>query len=455
MNIFKILYNELKGRLDPSPDKENESTVIENVRSAVEFRGVTLWILIFAVLIASVGLNIDSTHMIFGAMLISPLMGPIIGTGLAVGINDAELMKRSLRNLLTASLFATVAATIYFWVSPLGEAQSQLLARTSPTMYDVIVAFIGGASGFLALSSTGNRIQVIVGVAISTALLPPLCTVGFCLATGRWLLALGALYLFFINSVFIAVSTYLGVRILKFSPKVFADKQHEKKVKRMLIAISAITLLPSLVLTYNIVQKTIYMQNADNFIAQELHFQGAHIIEKQIDYPRRTIEAVYIGNHIPTALIDNIRNRLPQYHLDGTHIQIIQDGERRDSLMLSTLRTNIAQEMFHSRDSMARVQQQLIASMRDSLDALYRYATLDKHLLYEGSTLFPAIKGIAIGYLWSSSIDTIGIDEKTSTFTRITLSHPIDNNARKRLTNWVRRRTNTPAMIVDFYDESN
>ncbi len=453
MNILKSLYSELKGRLDPSPDKENESTVIENVRRAVEFRGVTLWILIFAVLIASIGLSIDSTHMIFGAMLISPLMGPIIGIGLAVGINDAELMKRSLRNLLTASLFAIVAATLYFWASPLGEAQSQLLARTSPTMYDVIVAFIGGASGFLALSSTGNRIQVIVGVAISTALLPPLCTVGFCLATGRWLQAAGALYLFFINSVFIAVSTYLGVRILRFSPKVFADKQHEKRVKRMLIALSAITLLPSLVLTYNIVRKTLYMQNADNFIAEELHFQGAHIIEKQINYPERKIEAVYIGNHIPAALIENIRRRLPQYHLEGTRLDIIQDGARRDSLMLSTLRTNIAQDILHSRDSAVRYQQRLIASMRDSLDALYRYAALDTLLLNEGNALLPAIKGVATGCLWSSSLDSTRTDQRFTAFTRITLAHPIDSGTRTRLTNWVRRRTGTPGILVYFYND--
>ncbi|MBP3613932.1 MAG: TIGR00341 family protein [Bacteroidaceae bacterium] len=450
MNVAKILYNELKERLDPTPDKENESTVIDNVRRAVEFRGVTLWILIFAVLIASIGLNIDSVHMIFGAMLISPLMGPIIGTGLAVGINDMELMKRSLRNLFTASLFAVFAATIYFWISPLNEAQSELLSRTSPTMYDVIVAFIGGAAGFLALSSTGNRIQVIVGVAISTALLPPLCTVGFCIATGRWLLALGALYLFFINSVFIAISTYLGARILKFSPKAFADKQHEHKVKRMLIIISAVTLLPSVVLTYNIVRKTIYTQNAENFITQELHFNGAHIIEKQVNYTHRTIQAVYIGNHIPQAVINNVRSRLPQYHLQGTHLDILQDGERRDSIMLSSLRANIARDIYRRNDSTARLIQQ-ISALRDSLDAVNRFGELDRAILEEAHTLFPHINSVTLGYQWSSTIDST--KSISGTFARVTTNESIDKESLRRLTHWLRQRTNQPQIQIQIEEK--
>ena len=447
MNVVKILYNELKERLDLTPDKENESTVIDNVRCAVEFRGVTLWILIFAVQIASIGLNIDSAHMIFGAMLISPLMGPIIGTGLAVGINDMELMKRSLRNLFTASLFAVFAATIYFWISPLSEAQSELLSRTSPTMYDVIVAFIGGAAGFLALSSTGNRIQVIVGVAISTALLPPLCTVGFCIATGRWLLAFGALYLFFINSVFIAISTYLGARILKFSPKVFADKQHERNVKRMLIIISTITLLPSVVLTYNIVRKSIYTQNAENFIAQELHFSGAHIIEKQVDYAHRTIQAVYIGNHIPQAVLENVRNQLPQYHLEGTRLDILQDGERRDSIIISSLQAKIARDIYKRNDSTVYLTRE-IKKYRDSLDTVNRFKDLDRRILEEAHTLFPQIQSVALGYQWSSDINSS--KSTFDTFARVTTNENIDKEALRRLTHWLKQRTEAPEMQVEI-----
>lgn len=333
MNIFRYLFDEISKHLNITNDKENEQTVIANIRHNVEFSGVNLWILIFAILIASIGLNIDSTPVIIGAMLISPIMGPIIGTGLAVGINDMELMKRSLRNLLIATLFAIIAAAVYFWISPINEARSELLARTSPTLYDVLIAFIGGSTGFLAMSTTGNHTQVIIGVAISTALLPPLCTVGFGVATGDWWYALGALYLFFINSVFIAISTFISVRVFKFSRKEFTDKKREKKVRQSLIAISIIALCPSVILTYNIVRKTIFIENAERFIDSELKFPGTQIIDTNISYSPPFIQAIFIGRYIPPTLIDSVEKRLPEYHLLGTKLMILQEGSH-DSIII-------------------------------------------------------------------------------------------------------------------------
>ncbi|MBR2301342.1 MAG: TIGR00341 family protein, partial [Bacteroidaceae bacterium] len=335
MQFFKYIFRQLKTRLDITPEKVDEATVIDNVRRAVMFRGVNLWILIFAVIIASVGLNIDSTPIIIGAMLISPLMGPIIGTGLAVGINDMELMKRSIRNLFVAALFAVFAAMIYFFISPLNEAQSELLARTSPTLYDVLIAFVGGIAGFLALSTQGNHIQVIIGVAISTALLPPLCTVGFGLATGQWLYALGAFYLFFINSVFIAIATFLSARLMRFSQKEFADKEHERKVRRMLIGLSLLALLPSFYLTYRIVGNTLYEENASDFVVSELNFPGTQLVSKQIEPRQRTIIAIIAGKYIPQQFIEQAKEKLPQYHLAGTRLLVMQ-GAGRDSTMLSS-----------------------------------------------------------------------------------------------------------------------
>ena len=195
------------------PDKEDEHAVIEQVKGGTQFRGTNLWILIFAILIASLGLNVNSTAVIIGAMLISPLMGPIIGMGLSVGISDFEMLKQSLKNYGVATLISVATATLYFWISPLSEAQSELLARTSPTLYDVLIAFCGGAAGVLALT-TKSKGQVIPGVAIATALMPPLCTAGYGLATGQWTYFFGAFYLFFINTVFIATATFFGCQIL-------------------------------------------------------------------------------------------------------------------------------------------------------------------------------------------------------------------------------------------------
>lgn len=451
MNVVRELYGKLRNHLNIVPDKENEQKVIDNVRHAVEFRGVNLWILIFAVLIASIGLNIDSTPIIIGAMLISPLMGPIIGTGLAVGINDMELMKRSIRNLLVASLFAILAATVYFWISPLNEAQSELLARTSPTLYDVIIAIIGGAAGFLALSTTGNHIQVIVGVAISTALLPPLCTVGFGIATGNWLYGLGALYLFFINSVFIAISTFLSVRLFKFTPKFFSDKLHERHVRRSLIIISVITLLPSVVLTYTIVRKTIYMQNANRFIVQELDFPGTQIIEKNINYENRTIEAVFIGQYIPEMLIKDVEKRLSEYHLVNTRLNLLQDGESHDSIMLSSLRGDIIKELYKRSEERSLQQQIKIDSLKNIISEMYRYNKLDSLIFDEIRILFPQIVTLSMGHMWERAIENKNVESYI--LANVISGKRIDENIEKQISEWLKQRTGERYMRIKYIYE--
>lgn len=449
MQFFKYLFSQLKKRLDITPEKVDEATVIENVRRAVEFRGVNLWILIFAVIIASVGLNIDSTPIIIGAMLISPLMGPIIGTGLAVGINDMELMKRSIRNLFVAALFAVLAAMIYFFISPLNEAQSELLARTSPTLYDVLIAFVGGTAGFLALSTQGNHIQVIIGVAISTALMPPLCTVGFGLATGQWLYALGAFYLFFINSVFIAIATFLSTRLMRFSQKVFADKEHERKVRRMLIGLSLLTLLPSFYLTYRIVGNTLYIENADDFVASELNFPGTQLVGKQIEPQQRTIMAVIVGKYVPQQLVEQAREKLPQYHLAGTNLLVMQ-GANRDSTMLSSIRGDIIKELYQKNEAYIGILQARVDSLQSRLSDALRYERIDTMLYNETRILFPQVESLALGKLWSA-----GSKDYTSyPFIRIMHSIYLSDEDRERLCAWLRQRVGEPNAQFEFFERN-
>lgn len=209
MKRLRAMWRGVRVYFNIMPDKEDERQIVAQISSGVSFRGANLWVLIFAIFIASLGLNVNSPAVIIGAMLISPLMGPIIGMGLAVGINDVELLKRSARNFGVATLISVLTATVYFLLTPLGDARSELLARTSPTLYDVLIATCGGAAGIIALCTKGKG-NVIPGVAIATALMPPLCTAGYGLATGHWLYFLGAFYLFFINTVFISLATYVG-----------------------------------------------------------------------------------------------------------------------------------------------------------------------------------------------------------------------------------------------------
>ena len=214
------LMEQIRFYFNLMPDKEDEQEVIRQISQGVSFRGANLWVLIFAIFIASLGLNVNSPAVIIGAMLISPLMGPIIGMGTAVGINDVDLLRRAARNFGIATLISVLTATIYFLITPLSDAHSELLARTAPTLYDVLIATCGGAAGVIALCTKGKG-NVIPGVAIATALMPPLCTAGYGLATGHFLYFLGAFYLFFINTVFISLATYVGVRTLRYARKEF------------------------------------------------------------------------------------------------------------------------------------------------------------------------------------------------------------------------------------------
>lgn len=440
MNILKHLLHKLGEHLNITPDKENEQTVIANIRRNVEFRGVNLWILIFAVLIASIGLNIDSTPVIIGAMLISPIMGPIIGTGLSVGINDMELMKRSLRNLLVAAVFAIVAAAIYFWISPINEGQSELLARTSPTLYDVMIAFIGGAAGFLAMSTTGNHIQVIIGVAISTALMPPLCTVGFGIATGKWLYAIGALYLFFINSVFIAISTFISVRFFKFAKKEFTNKLRERHVRRSLIIISITALCPSVILTYNIVRKTIFTENAQKFIENELKFPDTEIINSKIDYDSRSIEIVFIGRYIPPMSIETAEEKLSYYHLDGTTLNIMQDGEKRDNIPTGSMQNRFINYIYKKSESREIELKDQIDSLQNIISGIYGYEKLDSAAYKEINVLFPNVKRLTLGYAW-----TIGYEQEKVvqyTFALIEIAGEQTAIEKSRIEEWIKQRTN-------------
>ena len=214
------------------PDKNSKIDVITQITNGINFQGANLWILICAIFIASLGLNVNSTAVIIGAMLISPLMGPIIGMGLAIGIADLDLFKQSIKNYLLSTFISVVTATIYFTLSPITDAQSELLARTSPTLYDVLIALFGGAAGFLAISTKGRN-NVLPGVAIATALMPPLCTAGYGLAVQNTTYFFGAFYLYFINTVFITFTTCLGVRLLRFNRKKFVNpsKQEERTKK--------------------------------------------------------------------------------------------------------------------------------------------------------------------------------------------------------------------------------
>ena len=251
-SFLKRTYQKIRDISNLHDDTNIEAT-IASITKDIEFKGANVWILFLAVIVASVGLNVNSTAVIIGAMLISPLMGPINGVGLAIGIDDNMLLHTSLRNLLIMVVISLTASTTYFIVSPLSDAQSELLARTTPTIFDVLIAFFGGMAGIVAASRKEGKITIISGVAIATALMPPLCTAGYGLATGQFSYFFGAFYLFFINSFFIALATFIVVRYLHFPVKEIVDPVKRRVQRRNITIFSVLMIVPSVYMAWNVV----------------------------------------------------------------------------------------------------------------------------------------------------------------------------------------------------------
>lgn len=354
-DIYTSIKNFISYRFNLQEDSEEQAETVESIKKNVEFRGANLWTLIFAIFVACIGLNVNSTAVIIGAMLISPLMGPIMGIGLGIGTNDFELVKKGLRNLTIATIISIIASSLYFTLTPLHEAQSELLARTSPSVWDVFIAALGGLAGIVA-ATRKEKSNVIPGVAIATALMPPLCTAGFGIATGNLYFFLGAIYLYFINSVFICVATFLIVRYLKFHKKDFGDKVYEKKVSRYILMIVLLTAAPSVYLAYRIVDKSIFESNAARFVHQELNYKDTQVISKSFKYNRKgsEIDLLLLGNELSSGQLDSLSNKLKGYQLKGTKLVIRQGLNAKNEIDLSQIKASILEDVFKSNSAQVK-----------------------------------------------------------------------------------------------------
>ena len=435
--LLKKFFDEY---LDLNRSKEDEQITVESIRNGVEFKGTNLWVLIFATFIASLGLNVNSTAVIIGAMLISPLMGPIMGVGLSVGLNDFELMKRSLKSYLVATLFSVTTATIYFSFTPLDEVQSELLARTSPTIYDVFIALVGGLAGIVALS-TKEKGNVIPGVAIATALMPPLCTAGFGLATGNLLYFLGAFYLYFINSVFISLATFIGVRVMHFQRKEFVDKAREKMVKNYIIGIALATMCPAIYLTYNIVRETFYQSAANRFITAELQFPESQILSRDISYDKREIKVVLVGKEIPEDQIVAVREKLSTYHLEKTKLTVFQGVGNNGLTDISNIKSLVMEDFYKNSEQQLLTQRAELDSLRQTLASFSGSNWVNEKMGQEMKVLFPEIKTLSVSKSLQLAVDSAQID--TLTFAIVSCRKQPSEQEEKKIVEWLKARTAT------------
>lgn len=371
-------------------EKEEYESVITTIDNGVVFRGTNLWILIFAIFVASLGLNVNSTAVIIGAMLISPLMGPIMGIGLGMGINDIALLRKAMYNFTVATGVALITSTIFFLVSPLRDAHSELLARTSPNIYDVLIALFGGLAGILATSSK-QKGNVIPGVAIATALMPPLCTAGYGLATLQFNFFLGAFYLFIINTVFIALATFVMVRFLHFPEKDLHNAKLTKRAHRIVWGIVLLTLLPSIYFGYDMVQQDKFNKNAARFIQYEAHFPNDYLLSKKTDAKTKSILLVFGGKEISAEEKSNLTDKLKRYGLGDATLEI-----KQGFAYLSENNDGDKDEKYKMISSALEDKDKEQKLLQLKLDSIYKHQQISKQVYAELKVQYPSLKKIII-----------------------------------------------------------
>lgn len=442
LEILINIKNYITELFDLRKSKDNEELTVVSIRNGVIFKGTNLWVLIFAIFIASLGLNVNSTAVIIGAMLISPLMGPIMGFGLAVGISDFELLKQSFRSYLLTTFISVVTSTLYFSLTPLNEVQSELLARTTPNIYDVLIALFGGLAGIIALS-TKDKGNVIPGAAIATALMPPLCTAGFGLATGNIFYFLGAFYLYFINSVFISLATFLGVRFMHFKQKAFVDKQREKMVKKYIIILVLVTICPAFYLTYDIVKSTFYEASANSFITKEFDFEHTQVISKKISYDEKEIRVVLVGNELTQPEIDKVHTSLKHYKLEDTKLTIVQ-GMNSDNLDMNSLKAQVMEDFYKNSEERLLKQQEEIVNLQKELSNYSTYHQLNKQIVPELRVLYPQVDRISMSQMIVFTVDSAQTD--TLTMVLMGLKEEMNATQMEQMQEWLKTRSGAQKM---------
>ncbi len=406
---------------------EDHNLVYKEIEKGVIFKGTNLWILIFAIIVASVGLNMNSTAVIIGAMLISPLMGPINGMGYSIATYDFALFRKSIKNFSFAIIASILASTAYFALSPVSTAHSELLARTSPTIYDVLIALFGGLAGIVAICSK-QKGNVIPGVAIATALMPPLCTAGYGLATAQFNFFFGALYLFTINTIFIAMASVWISQLLKFPIRTIVDESQKTKINRIITFVILIVLLPSLFFGYKLVKQERFKEKAYQYVSNVGLFEGNYLLKYDIDVKSNKIILVYGGSQLSDEQKNAIREKSGYFGLDDASIEVQQ------GLSLSNLDEK-NMELFKLKEQIVELNDKL-RKKNIEIDSLINRRKLGITILNEIKALYPQINGC----LYSESFNDRDSLASTIPIVIFSVKSPIARPDQTKIRNWLKER---------------
>jgi uncharacterized hydrophobic protein (TIGR00271 family) len=352
-------------------DDINFSQSTSDIKAGVAFKGFNIWILICSILICSLGLNMDSTAVVIGAMLISPLMGPIVGLGLGIGIFDRKLIFKALKNLSIATVISILTAYLFFKLTPTEEVH-ELLSRTKPTILDLLVAFFGGIAGILAAARC-QETNAIPGVAIATALMPPLCTAGYGLAIGNMDYAFGAFYLFIMNCIMISLAALLVVLYLRYPKFSFVNNEQKKKVRAGIALVVILVSIPSIYFYYNLLQENSYKDRIEEFVQKEIESQtGTYLNNYEIIQSDNgdVLNVNISGTYLESDSIESLKSRMMNYKLDAK-LNIIQPQpigfkEQR----LASLKTDIIKELYQNSSQNLKTKDDEIALLKNEVQKL-------------------------------------------------------------------------------------
>ncbi len=369
---------------------------IREISENVTLRGANIWMLVCSAILASIGLDVNSTAVIIGAMLISPLMSPILGVGLSIATSDRKLLKKSLQSLALATFLSLLTSAIYFLISPLGELTSELSARTTPTILDVGVAFFGGIAGIVS-GSRKNKTNAIPGVAIATALMPPICTAGFGIAKLDSTVFLGAFYLFFINSVFIALATYLISIWLKFPKHEHLDGEDKAKMQWFIIGFTILTIIPSAFIFINVLNKLRFDNGVKNFINQEMRGDAHQPVQWEVlnSTAPYTLKVYTVGKAVSPEEKAQLQRSLANYGIAELHLDIIQLNVSPDAFarLTNNVETTLADKV-KILQSVEDESKKEIENLKSEVAGLREDIEPDKKFLLDVLRLFPEIKNI-------------------------------------------------------------
>ena len=442
-NIWNAIKSEIRTIANISDHIDTDSAT-KSIRSNVSFRGPNVWILAFSIIIASVGLNVNSTAVIIGAMLISPLMGPIIGIGLGLGVNDTKLIKVGLKNLIVMVSISLIASTLYFLLTPLKLANpTELLARTNPTIYDVIIALFGGAAGLLEISRK-DKGTVLSGVAIATALMPPLCTAGYGLASGTFKYFLGALMLFIINGVFIIIATYVMSKLLGFQEYEFQDQKIAKRTRTLVTIVVLLVAVPSILSAVKMIQSNTFQQNASSFVADNRMLSSGYIYDYEVDTHKGGRISLYIaGSMLDEADKEKLKASAKEHGIDPDRISFFEHqivpGEDQSA-------DRLVKDIYERTDSEISKREAEIRVLENELTKYRQQEIPYLQISRELSSQFPQVKDLYISRGADINTDSLAMQDCILVVARP--ERVLDDESKQKMTDFLKVRLNDSTVVV-------